>query len=156
MRHYIKEVVSNPVLDRNGKAIQWETIGQDYGILTLDENDPVQQQLIEDLDKLREQKTGGIVPCTEDEQRQKKLQYPWQPSVSPSEPTLRVFQDQLKASSRKSGVAEVSQPVTAPPVQPVAVTPTMPPAAIEEPPKVLTPKFKPRMGRVSRPTPTAA
>lgn len=154
MRHYIKEVVSNPVMDRNGKVIQFEVIGQDFGVLSLDENDPVQNQLIEDLDKLREQRTGGIVPCTADEKSQKKSQYPWQPSASQSEPTLRVFQDQLKTSSRKNGAVEVSHPVTAPPVQPVAVTPAVQPQG--EPPVVPTPKFKPRTARLKRPAPEAA
>ena len=157
---YLKELVNNPVLDRNGRKIPFEVLGGDFGGLTVD--DASNPQLVEDLDKMVKKRAGGVMVSTEAELAEKKSLPVYKPSVSLSDP-LTVFQPQRPTPlnprpnpNEPAAVAEfVPSTVPTPTIHPLAAMDllkgaTPPPAASQEPPKVAV-EVKPRTGRIGKP-----
>lgn len=88
-RFFQKESISNPILDRKGKVIPFESLAQDMGVIALDTTS--QADLIADLEDYAKRQVGGVVPLSsEAEYDDLKKKLPWQPSASPSE-QLRVM-----------------------------------------------------------------
>lgn len=154
LKYFLKEIVSNPVLSRHGKQIPFEVFGGDWGGIVLDESNPSSQELIEDLNKLREARTGGIIPSNEADYGRKKSEWPYQPSASQYETALRVFQS--PQPSQNPGVAAAASPVPVPPTTPLpnpVIVENPSPAPVvptTEPPKDGIKNFKPRVGRVGK------
>lgn len=151
MRYFLKEIPEMPVYDRHGAKVPFTVIGGGYGHLALDE--ATQSELIEDLDKLRATKKGGVLAATEAEVAQKKIQHPLRPSASPSK-MLAVAPDRNRGF-KPNPVAPVAAAEvrvhTGPPVVPV----TAPAPRLQAAPEAVQPKgFKPRMGKAKK-TPEA-
>jgi len=142
MRHYLKEIHSNGIMDRNGKYIQFDLLGGDYGGLEIDETKPENAQLIEDLEKFCNDRVGGVMRSSAEELKKNASLPRWQLSASPSEP-LQVAPSTTDRP-RVGGVA-ADKPAPAPvvvqqeqaPVQPSPLVPVAPNG------------FKPRRGRAS-------
>lgn len=141
-RYYLKELVSRPVLDRNGKQIPFEEYGGDYGGITL--NTELSPELIEDLDKMCADHVGGVVRSSEDEQRVKKSLPKHQPPPD-GRSEIRVF-NPPKPNPHPPGGAAAAVNTPIPPLSPMPRTDAPPPSATQEPPPAPV-KFNPRVGR---------
>lgn len=135
MKYFLKENVGSHLLDKNGRPFPFETLGGGYGVIALDEANPDQNSQAEQLQKIANSHTLGIVSITEGEYGSKKREYPFTPSVMRYD-EVRVFNPPRNLPAPAGNVAAVSAPASAP--QPIIPT--------EAPPVVA---FKPRQGRLN-------
>lgn len=155
---YLKEGVGNVVFTRDHKPIPFHEVGSDIGGIKLDtERD---SEMIDELNELIKQKSGGVWLSNDAEYDSKKKLPVWRPSNPVSEP-LKVFQpNRLKpVSDRPEDVAAAAEPSIRPgPTLSPALAqdltkpgkPALPPAESgEAPPSAPPVNLKPRVGRAS-------
>lgn len=92
--YFLKELVSNPFLGPEGKQVQFEVLGQDFGVIALQPG--TDDLLIASLREANKRRIGGIVEISLTEYEQKKKEFPYKPFGTQLEP-LRVFGDPFKA-----------------------------------------------------------
>jgi hypothetical protein len=139
-KYFLKEIASNVVTDRNGRPIQFQNIGGDYGVLALDDADVGLEPILTSLTALANQHMRGVVAITEGEYSAKKAAFPYNPPVQTSQ-SLRVFNPQRNPLSPGDNAAAANGKPDFVIGQPPVVIPTEPPPAV--------PAFKPRQGRLN-------
>lgn len=141
--YYLKENISNVFNDRNGRPFPFQSLAQEYGVLELEDADPAQKEIMQDLEALRAQRIGGILRISQAEYESKKKNMPWRPSASRSD-LLEMAPPRFNPVPPR-GAAVAAAPVSQQPIiPPQPVPPTPQPHANGEPPK---PAFKPRTAR---------
>ena len=154
IRSFFKEMASNPVLDKQGKPIQWQIIGEDYGILTLDGANVEQKAVIEVLDTYAKGRIGGVVVSTPEQNDELKKKFPPGQSGRPSERN----KDEIRPFNppKPPAIRQDPQPGAAPAVvggdinakfPPMAVTEAPPGQPVVKKPSILSGDFRPTLGR---------
>jgi hypothetical protein len=155
IKYFLKELVNNPVLDSKGKRIQFEAFGGETGLLALDDTNPDQKPLADELTKMIG--TLGILSIGQAEYERVKKKTDWKTFAPQSEmlrpvkpfnpvqanPDTGSIQFQRPPGHQHTNVADGSR-MAAVPAAPVT---QLPPAVAngETPPPAAS--FKPRVGR---------
>lgn len=84
LSYFLKANLANPVLVK-GKAVAFEHIGNNWGVIALDQNKPEDRDAIEFMNALTAKGIGGVTKISAEQYTQKKSQAVLTPSGRPKE-----------------------------------------------------------------------
>lgn len=115
MKHFLKEIVQTPVRTHGpeGKIVVWEKLGQNYGVLALEDNDPK----VAFLTDLAGKHVGGVSVITAEQYDEFKKKLPYVPPKPKPQQEIRLMDLNLPKSKRSP--APQAPPVLTPPPDPL-------------------------------------
>jgi hypothetical protein len=109
MNYFKKELISNALRLPNGKAVRFERVGDDTGLLATED-----EGLIEELKKVMARKVGGVTEIALEEFEEIKKNPPARPSRLRSLDARSVLKLLRKPNIPSADVAPVSEPLVEP------------------------------------------
>jgi hypothetical protein len=115
MKYFLKEIVQNPIRTHgpDGKLIVWEKLGQHYGVLALEDADPVAAFLTD----LAGKHIMGVSVITAEGYEDLKKNMPYVPPKPKAQQEIRLLDLNLPKSKRSP--EPKAQPVLTPPTDPL-------------------------------------
>lgn len=127
-QYFKKELIVNTFVSSKGIPVQFESVGNNRGVIVLDDEKPEEAALIADLNLAAEKHRGGIVKLNAPQAEELKKNSPHSRSSKPSgqKERLKIYPTVLHSSADRKN-AKAAEPSAAPAAEPRKKEPVPPP-----------------------------